>query len=232
MTGAIERGLASLRAAPPPAQDAAPHSPLLPTLEQQRAIAALEHAIDDPSSTPRVWLLHGATGSGKTEVYLQAIAHCLANGKRAIALVPEVALTPQMTQRFEERFPGRVGLLHSRLTPARQRDQWWRIFRGERSVVIGPRSALFSPVKDLGLIVLDEEHEWTYKQSDAQPLYHAREVAEQLGSLTGAVVVLGSATPDVVTTWRAGQGAIGKALDAFPHRTLRRPDRTRGSGRR
>ena len=107
VTGAIEGGLASLQAAPPPMQDAVPHSPLLPTLEQQRAIAALKRAMDDPSSTPRVWLLHGATGSGKTEVYLQAIAHCLANGKRAIALVPEVALTPQITQRFEERFPGR-----------------------------------------------------------------------------------------------------------------------------
>ena len=206
----IEDALASLQAAPSPTYATVTHTPLLPTPEQQRALAALKPAIDDPSLTPRTWLLHGATGSGKTEVYLQAIAHCLAKGQRAIALVPEVALTPQMTQRFEERFPGRVGLLHSRLTPARQRDEWWRIFRGERSVVIGPRSALFSPVKDLGLIVLDEEHEWTYKQSDAQPLYHARDVAEQLAKLTGAVVVLGSATPDVVTSWRAIEGTIGK----------------------
>lgn len=206
----VAMGLASLQAAPAPMNAAAPHAPLLPTADQQRALAALTHAMDDASTTPRAWLLHGATGSGKTEVYLQAIAHCLDKGQRAIALVPEVALTPQMTQRFEERFPGRVGLLHSRLTPARQRDEWWRIFRGERSVVIGPRSALFAPVKDLGLIVLDEEHEWTYKQSDAQPHYHARDVAEQLAALTGAVVVLGSATPDIVTAWRAGQGAIGK----------------------
>ena len=205
----IDEGLASLRPAPPPA-DVAPRAALLPTPEQQRALSSLKHAMDDPSAAPRVWLLHGATGSGKTEVYLQAIAHCLAKGRRAIALVPEVALTPQATQRFEERFPGRVGLLHSRLTPARLRDEWWRIFRGERSVVVGPRSALFAPVDDLGLIVLDEEHEWTYKQSDAQPHYHARDVAERLAALTGAVVVLGSATPDVVTAWRAGQGAIGK----------------------
>ena len=210
VAGVVRMGLASLRAAPPVADVAAPHAPLLPTADQQRALAALTHAIDDPSTTPRAWLLHGATGSGKTEVYLQAIAHCLAKGQRAIALVPEVALTPQMTQRFEERFPGRVGLLHSRLTPARQRDEWWRIFRGDRSVVIGPRSALFAPVENLGLIVLDEEHEWTYKQSDSQPHYHARDVAEQLAAHTGAVVVLGSATPDMVTAWRAGQGAIGK----------------------
>ena len=200
---------ASLRPAPP-AADIAPHAALLPTPEQQRALATLKRAMDGPSSTPRTWLLHGATGSGKTEVYLQAIAHCLEKGRRAIALVPEVALTPQMTQRFEERFPGQIGLLHSRLTPARLRNEWWRIFRGERSVVIGPRSALFAPVDDLGLIVLDEEHEWTYKQSDAQPHYHARETAERLAALTGAVVVLGSATPDVVTAWRAEQGMIGR----------------------
>ena len=205
---AVVMGLASLRAAPTP--PAVPHAALLPTPEQQQALAALKRAMDSPASTPRVWLLHGATGSGKTEVYLQAIAHCLAKGQRAIALVPEVALTPQMTQRFEERFPGQVGLLHSRLTPAQQRDEWWRIFRGERCVVVGPRSALFAPVKDLGLIVLDEEHEWTYKQSDAQPHYHARDAAERLAALTGAVVVLGSATPDVVTAWRASQGLIGK----------------------
>ena len=185
-------------------------APLLPTPDQQQALAALKSAMDYPPATPRVWLLHGATGSGKTEVYLQAIAHCLSKDQRAIALVPEVALTPQMTERFEERFPGRVGLLHSRLTPARQRDEWWRIFRGERSVVIGPRSALFAPVEDLGLIVLDEEHEWTYKQSDAQPHYHARDFAEQLAARTGAVVVLGSATPDVVTAWRAERGSIGR----------------------
>ena len=205
----IEMGLATLQAAPP-APEMVPLAPLLPTSDQQHALAALTRAMDDASTTPRVWLLHGATGSGKTEVYLQAIAHCLAKGQRAIALVPEVALTPQMTERFEERFPGEVGLLHSRLTPAQQRDEWWRIFRGERSVVIGPRSALFAPVEDLGLIVLDEEHEWTYKQSDAQPHYHARDAAEQLASLTGAVVVLGSATPDIVTAWRANRGLIGK----------------------
>lgn len=204
----VHEGWASFQTEPSPA-DIAPHAALLPTPEQQRALAVLKHALDDPSATPRTWLLHGATGSGKTEVYLQAIAHCLEKGRRAIALVPEVSLTPQMTQRFEERFPGQVGLLHSRLTPARLREEWWRIFRGERSVVIGPRSALFAPVAGLGLIVLDEEHEWTYKQSDAQPHYHARDVAERLAKLTGAVVVLGSATPDVVTAWRAGQGAIG-----------------------
>ena len=215
----VAEGLASLQAAPFKPNVTASHAPLLPTPDQQRALAELKRTMDDPTASPRVWLLHGATGSGKTEVYLQAIAHCLAKGQRAIALVPEVALTTQMTQRFEERFPDEVGLLHSRLTPAQQRDEWWRIFRGERSVVIGPRSALFAPVENLGLIVLDEEHEWTYKQSDAQPHYHARDAAEQLATLTGAVVVLGSATPDVVTAWRASQGSIGKL--AMPGRIER-----------
>ena len=201
----VKEGLAAVAANP-----AANPSPLLPTPDQQAALAEIERAMDDPSVEPRVYLLHGATGSGKTEVYLQAIAHCLAQGKRAIALVPETALTPQMTQRFEERFPGKVGLLHSGLPPSRQRGEWRRVLRGERGVVIGARSALFAPMDDLGLIVLDEEHEWTYKQEDAQPRYHARDAAERLAALTGAVVVLGSATPDVVTAWRAERGAVGK----------------------
>ena len=210
----VREGLAAV--APNPAANP---SPLLPTPDQQAALAAIERAMDDPSVEPRVYLLHGATGSGKTEVYLQAIAHCLAQGKRAIALVPEVALTPQTTQRFEERFPGQVGLLHSGLSPGRQRDEWRRVLRGERGVVIGPRSALFAPMDNPGLIALDEEHEWTYKQDDAQPRYHARDAAERLAALTGAVVVLGSATPDVATAWRAERGAVGKL--ALPSRIER-----------
>ena len=201
----LEEGLAAL-AAPAPANPV----PLLPTPDQQAALAALKRAMDDPAVEPRVHLLHGATGSGKTEVYLQAVAHCLEQGRRAIVLVPEIALTPQITQRFEERFPGKVGLLHGRLTPAQAGAEWRRVLDGERSVVIGPRSALFAPMDKLGLIALDEEHEWTYKQEDPNPRYHARDAAERLAALTGAVVALGSATPDVVTAWRADRGVIGK----------------------
>ena len=201
----VREGLAALAANPP-----ANPVPLLPTADQQAALAALKKAMDDPSVEPRVLLLRGATGSGKTEVYLQAVAHCLAQGRRAVVLVPEIALTPQMTQRFEERFPGKVGLLHGRLTPAQASAEWRRALDGERGVIIGPRSALFAPVDNLGLIVLDEEHEWTYKQEDAHPRYHARNAAERLAAITGAVVALGSATPDVVTSWRAERGAIGE----------------------
>ena len=117
-----------------------------------------------------------------------------------MVLVPELALTPQALERFDSRFPGRVCVLHSGLTPAQQRDEWWRIFHGERDIIIGSRSAVFAPVENLGLIIVDEEHEWTYKQVDASPWYHVRDVAERLASLVGAVVVLGSATPDVATS--------------------------------
>ncbi|MSQ40988.1 MAG: primosomal protein N' [Dehalococcoidia bacterium] len=180
-------------------------APLNPTPEQRRALKAIVSRMDAPEG-PGVFLLHGVTGSGKTEVYLQAIAHCIAKGKRALVLVPEIALTPQMVQRFAARFPGRVTVLHSGLSPGERFDLWWSIREGRHDVVIGPRGALFAPLTDLGLIVLDEEHEWSYKQQEQGPLYHAREAAVHLGELTGAVVVLGSATPDVVTYERAQRG--------------------------
>ena len=180
-------------------QDTPP--PLLP--EQAAALERIIHTLDHPEVAPRSFLLHGVTGSGKTEVYLRALAHTVAQGKRGIVLVPEISLTPQMVQRFAARFPGRVVVLHSRLTPGQHHDQWWRIRQGRADVVIGPRSALFAPQPDLGLVVVDEEHEWTYKQQDVTPRYHAREVALELGQRTGAVVVLGSATPDVATYFSA-----------------------------
>ncbi len=215
----IAAGLARLEAAS--AAPGPPRPSLLPTAQQQRALAAINAGLDNPDSSPRVWLLHGVTGSGKTEVYLQSIAHGLASGRRAIVLVPELALTPQALERFEARFPGRVGVLHSALSPARRAQEWRRVFDGERDVVIGPRSALFAPIDNLGLIVLDEEHEWTYKQDEASPRYHARDAAERLAALTGAVVVLGSATPDLATAYRAERGEIGK---------LELPDRLERSG--
>jgi len=158
------------------------------------------------SGKPPVFLLFGVTGSGKTEIYLRALAKVIAAGKRGICLVPEIALTRQTAERFAGRFPGRVAVLHSGLSPGEQFDEWQRIMEGNCDVVIGPRSALFAPVPNLGLIIIDEEHEWTYKQEDKSPRYHARNVAIELGQLSEAVVILGSATPDIGSFRKAGQG--------------------------
>ena len=143
---------------------------------------------------PKPVLLFGVTGSGKTEVYLQAIARALELGKGAIVLVPEIALTPQTVQRFAARFGGRVAVLHSALSDGERFDEWHRIRSGEASVVVGPRSAVFAPVRNLGLIVVDEEHEPSYKQ-DETPRYNARDVAVMRGWIEKCAVVLGSATP-------------------------------------
>jgi primosomal protein N' (replication factor Y) len=153
----------------------------------------------------RTFLLHGITGSGKTEVYLQALAAALARGRRGIVLVPEIALTPQAMARYAGRFPGRLALLHSGLTDAERLDEWRRIRAGEVDIVLGSRSALFAPVERLGLIVVDEEHEGAYKQ-DRTPTYSARDAAVRLGLLSGAAVVLGSATPSIESYWLATQG--------------------------
>ena len=153
-----------------------------------------------------VFLLHGITGSGKTEVYLNALAEAVSLGKRGIALVPEIALTPQTIERFASRFPGRVAVLHSKLSLGEQFDQWQLIREGAFDVVIGSRGALFSPQPDLGLIIIDEEQEWTYKQQEQSPRYHARDVAIKLAELTRAVLVLGSATPDVESSYRVSIG--------------------------
>ncbi len=158
------------------------------------------------NKSPMVFLLHGVTGSGKTEIYLRCLAEVVAQGRRGICLVPEIALTHQTIERFASRFPGRVAVIHSGLSLGEQYDEWRRIKEGGCDVVVGPRSALFSSQPDLGLIVIDEEHEWTYKQSDKSPRYHAREVAIRLAELSGAVVILGSATPSVEAFYRAQEG--------------------------
>lgn len=176
------------------------------TAEQRDALASILQDLDSGANPPSVTLLHGVTGSGKTEVYLRAIEHVVARGQQAIFLVPEIALTPQTMQRVNAAFPGRTAVLHSRMTQRQQFDQWWKIRDGQCDVVVGPRSSLFAPLPNLGLIVIDEEHEWTYKQEEAHPLYHARTVAFELGGLTGATVVLGSATPDVESYYRATRG--------------------------
>ncbi|MBI4331698.1 MAG: primosomal protein N' [Chloroflexi bacterium] len=159
--------------------------------------------------SPPAYLLHGVTGSGKTEIYLRAAAGAIAAGKKAVVLVPEIALTPQTISRFLSRFPGGVAVLHSKLSLGEQYDEWWRIRRGECDVVIGSRSAVFSPQPDLGLVVIDEEHEWTYKQKEGQPFYHARDVALKIAELTGAMVLMGSATPDVSSYFMAREGSYG-----------------------
>jgi primosomal protein N' (replication factor Y) len=151
-------------------------------------------------------LLHGVTGSGKTEIYLRAVAETMRQGKQAIVLVPEIALTPQTIRRFIARFAGQVGVMHSRLSPGERYDTWRRARHGQLNVMVGPRSALFAPFANLGLIVVDEFHDDTYYQADIQPHYHAREVAVMYARLTGAACLLGSATPDVVSRYRAEQG--------------------------
>ncbi len=141
-------------------------------------------------------LLHGVTGSGKTEIYMQAAEHFLASGKTSLILVPEIGLTPQLTDRFATRFPDQTAILHSSLTRRQRIDEWLRIYRGEVPIVIGTRSAVFAPLENLGLIVVDEEHETSYKQEEV-PRYHARDTAVMRAKLARASVVLGSATPSM-----------------------------------
>jgi primosomal protein N' (replication factor Y) len=169
------------------------------TAEQEAAVAAI-------TGGQGVFLLHGITGSGKTEVYLRALAANIARGRGGIVLVPEIALTPQMVSRFAVRFPGRVAMLHSGLTATERHHEWQRIRAGAVDVVIGSRSAIFAPLPNIGLIVLDEEHESAYKQDERHPTYHARDVARRLGELIGAVVVLGSATPSLESYYYAQSG--------------------------
>ena len=166
-------------------------------------------------------LLYGVTGSGKTEVYLQAIAHVLERGGGAIVLVPEIALTPQTVQRFAGRFGGRIAVLHSALSEGERFDEWHRIRDGDARVVIGPRSAVFAPVANLGLIVVDEEHEPSYKQDEA-PRYNARDTAVMRGWLEGCGVVLGSATP-AMESWinvRRGKYALAQIENRVEDRSM------------
>jgi len=186
------------------------------TTDQEAAWRSLAPALE--SARNQVFLIHGVTGSGKTEIYLRALAEVLRRGGQGIVLVPEISLTPQTIRRFAARFPQRLAVLHSRLSEGERYDEWRRIRDGLADVVIGPRSAIFAPLPRLRLIVLDEEHEWTYKQPDAPPFYHTREVAVKLADLTGAVVILGSATPDIGTYYRAERGQY--ALLRLPQRIM------------
>jgi primosomal protein N' (replication factor Y) len=191
-----------------------PSQPLLLNPAQVAALQRVITAMDKSPSTlnpqPSTFLLHGVTGSGKTEIYLQALAHALAQGKGAIVLVPEISLTPQTVERFKARFSSGklqtlVAVLHSHLSTGERHDEWHKIRQGRARIVIGARSAIFAPVEPLGLIIVDEEHEHTYKQEEA-PRYHARDVAIMRGRMEGAVVVLGSATPSLESYYNCTNG--------------------------
>lgn len=176
------------------------------TAGQRAALAAIDEA--RAAGRGDVVVLDGVTGSGKTEVYLEAIERTLASGRDAVVLVPEISLTPQTVGRFRSRFGAQVAVLHSRLSAGERRDQWDLCARGEARVVVGARSALFAPLADPGLYVIDEEHESSYKQGSA-PRYHAREVAAHLARLHAGALVLGSATPSLESLGRCGQGSFG-----------------------
>lgn len=159
-------------------------------------------------ASPGTALLYGVTGSGKTVAYLRLIDDCLAAGRGAIVLVPEIALTPQLLRQFSVRYGARVAVLHSALRISERYETWKRIRSGDADVVLGTRSAVFAPVRDLGLLIVDEEQEHTY-QSENAPRYHAREVAIYRGAQEHALTVLGSATPTVESMYRAVTGAFG-----------------------
>lgn len=176
---------------------------LIPTSEQKYVIESIKEKMDQF----KISLIHGITGSGKTEVYLQIIEECLIRGKDAIVLVPEISLTAQTKKRFISRFGEVVSVLHSKMTALEKQTEYKRIAKGEAKIVIGPRSALFVPFKNLGLIVIDEEHDSSYV-SGTTPKYSTREVATRLAYLNDAHLILGSATPDVTTMYKAEQGKI------------------------
>lgn len=201
-----------------PTAAAVPAARLELTPAQAAAVAAISAAVQE--GRPQAFLLHGVTGSGKTEVYLRALADALAHGRGGLVLVPEIALTPQTLKLFTERFGGTVAVLHSALNPRVRYAEWERIRCGEARVVVGARSALFAPLPKPGLIILDEEHEPAYKQEES-PRYQAREVARWLAERAGAVLVLGSATPAVETYRQAEEGRY--RLLTLPERIARRP---------
>ena len=193
----------------PSLDDVEPGPEIVLNEEQQRAFEEILGRVQ--AAKPSVTLLHGVTGSGKTQVYLRLVQETLALGKTAMVLVPEIVLTPQMMRKFSSYFGSRVAMLHSSLKMTERYDQWKRIRRGEVDVVLGTRSALFAPLKNLGLIIMDEEQEESY-QSENVPRYDAREVAKYLCVREKAVLVFGSATPTVETAWAAEQGSYQKAL--------------------
>lgn len=193
---------------------------------QEKVFNALRQSLQAISDqriqdVPRKWLLYGVTGSGKTEVYLHIMEEALALGRQVLYLVPEIALTPQVVALLVAVFGEQVAVLHSALSPGERYDQWRKIREGRATVVLGPRSAVFAPFRRLGLIIIDEEHENTYKQNEPDPRYDARIVAEKMADLTGAILVRGSATPALRSFYAASRGEYG--LLKLPERVAARP---------
>jgi len=186
------------------------------TPAQQGVWDSILEGFQNGSAKP--FLLHGVTGSGKTEIYLRAVEETIAAGKKAIVMVPEIALTPQTVTRFMSRFPDRIGVLHSELSPGERYDTWRLARHGALDIVIGPRSAIFTPFPDLGLIVVDECHDDSYYQGDMSPHYHALRTAITLSAISGSVCILGSATPDVTSRYQAERGKWNYL--ALPERIL------------
>lgn len=213
--GLVQIGYKDVERSPLAERQFRPEPPPTLTPDQERVWQGVREAMN--AEEGQVVLLHGVTGSGKTEIYLRALEETLRADKQAIVLVPEIALTPQTVQRFASRFPGKVTVLHSGLSAGERFDQWQGVRAGKYPVVVGARSALFAPTRRLGLIILDEEHDPSYK-SDHTPRYHARDAAVRLGELTGATVILGSATPDVVTYTLTKEGRY--RLLELPQRIL------------
>ena len=205
----VKRGLGELTEAPvirDPLEGIVvePSTPPLLTEDQTKVWQPIQSTMRQKAS--EVFLLQGVTGSGKTEIYLRAAEEAIALGRQVIVLVPEIALTPQTVTRFMSRFPDRVGVLHSELSPGERFDTWRLARHGALDIVVGPRSALFSPLPDPGLIVVDECHDDSYYQGDLSPRYHAREAAIQYGKITNAVCIIGSATPDVTSAYSGSTG--------------------------
>jgi primosomal protein N' (replication factor Y) len=194
----IEQARTPVKELPPPDQQR-----VKLTGEQRVAVTQIAHALE--SGNPQTLLLQGVTASGKTEVYLHAIEKCLQLGKRALVLVPEIALTAQTVEIFQRRFQERVAILHSALSAGERFDEWRRARAGRADIMVGARSAVFAPCRELGLIIIDEEHDHSYKQ-DSMPRYHARDVALKRAAIEGAVLVLGSATPALESYHRAVRG--------------------------
>jgi len=212
------RGLVRIFMERPLSTQAPDRPPVVLNAHQQAAYDAIRGALQEKQF--RVFLLQGVTGSGKTEVYLRAIEAALALGRGALLLVPEIALTPAVAALFFQRFGDRVAILHSAFSDAERADQWRRIRAGAAPVVVGTRSGVFAPVRDLGLIVVDEEHDHSYKQEET-PRYHGRDVAIVRAQMAGACVVLGSATPSLESRYNAARGKYG--LLRLPERIERRP---------
>ncbi len=192
----------------------------IPVLNDEQRIALDQIFLAITQNEPAFFLLHGVTGSGKTEVYLRAIDKIIKKGKEAIFLVPEISLTPQTVERVRARFGKDVAVLHSSLSDGERFDQWWRIKKGKVKVVVGARSAIFAPLPNLGMIIIDEEHEYTYKQEEV-PRYHVREVAKEICRRINGILIMGSATPSLESIYEVRKGELKELV--LSERVMGRP---------